>query len=102
MLNHPDILALNETWFQSDMDLYSIHKYIHYDSYRKDKTGGSVSTFVHSCHKSSDLHMDSNILGSNAELVFINLKENCLYRSFSDCIVGVIYRPPNLSTADFI
>lgn len=95
LLKHDfSIIALSETWLtEASKDIFKIRKYnaVHY--IRENRTGGSVSLFIHESYEFKvredfSLKLD----GAEVESVFIELSG---VSGGKNIIVGVIYRPPD-------
>ncbi|KAJ8034992.1 hypothetical protein HOLleu_22055 [Holothuria leucospilota] len=94
------VIAITETWFHKDIpfDLYNISGYtlIHRD--RIDRNGGGVAMFVNNMFTFTVYDQISVTNYNSFEAMFINL---CISQAKS-VNIGVLYRPPHLSTSQFI
>ena len=93
-------IELSETWLDdNEEEFYDLKGYSSVNSYRKDKKGGGVSlhirkgiTFI--------LRNDLDYFDSEMETVFIEI-DKCIFGTYSNIVVGVIYRMPNSSVDVF-
>lgn len=88
-----DVIAITETWLRESESVH-LPGYVMLSQPRNSATrGGGVALFIKDCF--SFVHLsNSSCCSSSAETLFIHLQNGV--------IVGVIYRPPISSVADFI
>ena len=95
------IIGITETWMsESNCRLYEFENYSHEFIYRTDKSGGGVSLFVRkeiTYTKRPDLTFINNLI----ECVFIEV-DKVMFNTPKNLILGVVYRPPNTSSTDFL
>ena len=91
------IIGFSETWLNSsNIDTYGIDGYSHVGLTREMRKGGGVSLFI--CDKMVYCEMpELNMMHDHIVCVFVKI--NCMDYML---IVGVVYRPPNSNTVDFI
>jgi hypothetical protein len=94
------VIGITETWLSdTNCDLYNINGYEHFKEIRDNRRGGGVSIFVDQ-ELDACCRQDICISESYLESVFIEVsKENCGLSK--DCIIGVLYRPPNTDVNHF-
>ena len=92
------IIGISETWLNDNYDLVNIQGYSYISNHRKDKTGGGVGIYLQDT-------LDYKILPkstlSNSEVIESLFIEISVPQG-KNTIVGVIYRPPNNRTSDFL
>ena len=94
------IIGLTETWLdESKEELYSLKNYQSINEYRKGKTGGGVSMFIHENIKFTR-RSDLQYFDSEMESIFIELDKS-IFSTKSNIIVGLIYRMPDSSVEIF-
>ena len=103
VLDHDfSVIGLSETWFnQGNCDTFGFKGYqspVH--NYRDNRDGGGVTLFLKS-GISYKPRKDLNFLEPYIETIFVEISNTCLNIE-KNVIVGVVYRPPNTSTPDFI
>ena len=96
---HPlSIIGLTETWLSSDVNLpYGVSGYDFIVNNRRDRIGGGVALYISQCFEFTvldDLTISDNVL----ESLFIELS----IPQAKNVIIGIVYRPPNTNTGDFL
>ena len=97
-----DIIGFSETWLKPHkIDEYEMQSYVSYHTCRElNARGGGVSLYINSqfIHEErKDLKMISPVI----ESVFIEIEKTSI-NTDKNCIVGVVYRPPNSNMQAFM
>ena len=98
-LNIPfQIIGLTETWLnENNMDCFTMNNYEYFGSNRTEKRGGGVGIYV-----SKQLEYKiRNDLTENIEDIIETKFVEVVNNNGKNLIIGVIYRPPNISFAAF-
>ena len=92
------VIGLTETWLSSNTNLpYAINGYDLLVNNRSNRTGGGVALYI---SHSFDfiVREDLNTMNDTIESLFVEIS----IPYFKNIIVGVIYRPPNTNSIDFL
>ena len=94
------VIGLSESWLSDhSVNHYAMIGYAGEHRYRKNRSGGGVSLFIKESIEyqvRDDLcHMDGNI-----ETIFIEIDKDLINKD-KNCIVGVVYRPPDTNVNQF-
>ena len=103
VLDHDfSVIGLSETWFcKATCDNYGLQGYLPPEhNYREGRMGGGVSLYIKS-GISYKPRKDLRFLEPYIETLFVEISNTCLNIE-KNVVVGVVYRPPNTSTPDFI
>ena len=93
------IIGISETWLNDNTyDLVNIQGYNYISNHRKDKTGGGVAVYL---QDTLDYKILPKCTLSNSEVIESLFIEISVPQG-KNTIVGVIYRPPNNRTSDFL
>ena len=92
------VIGLSETWLSSNMNLpFAIHGYDFIVNNRVKKSGGGVALYLSHCFKYTVLD-ELNLMNVFIESLFVEITvPHC-----KNIIVGIIYRPPNSNSNDFL
>ena len=100
-LNHRfSVIGLSESWLSDhSVDHYSILGYRGEHRYRTSRSGGGVSLFI---KESIDYIIREDLcqMNSSIESIFIEIEKGNINKE-RNCIIGVIYRPPDTDVKIF-
>ena len=105
LLNHQSeskhsfsVIGLTETWLTSNINLpFAIHGYDLIVNNRFKKTGGGVALYLSDCFKFTVLD-EITLMNDFIESLFVEIT----VPNSKNIIVGIIYRPPNSNSNDFL
>ena len=95
-------IGLGETRLDDNKEnLYCLEGYEPIHAYRKNRTGGGVSLFIHNDFNIEyKRRQDLEFFDNEMESIFIEVDKTC-FSTKSNIIVGLIYRPPDASVEIF-
>lgn len=92
------VIGLTETWLSSDSNQpFALNGYDFIVNNRQNKVGGGVALYVSKSYE-YNIIKNINIMNNNVESLFIEI----VIHGNKNIIIGIIYRPPNSSSIDFL
>jgi len=93
----PSVIAVTETWAQTDNDSFPIPGYTSIIKARKNRPGGGVGLYIQDALNLSYKLRPDLFTDTTSESLFIQLTNN----KYKNVIIGVIYKPPDTDVTKF-
>ena len=92
------VICVSETWLYDNMsESRELHGYNAYFNNRTSSIGGGVAIYVNAKYIKKSYLFENTLIKSTQSLLI-----ECQISNFTTCIIGLIYRPPDLDSKVFL